>query len=64
MWIKSSYSAANGNCLEWKKSSYSSYNGNCIEVTDGVLVRDSKNPSGPVLHFGDEAWLIFINSIK
>lgn len=35
----------------WRKSSFSADNGACIEVA-GTLgaVRDSKNPSGPVLH--------------
>ena len=40
----------------WRKSSFSSNNGgNCVEVADrldgGRLVRDSKDPSGPVLSF-------------
>jgi hypothetical protein len=36
-WRKSTYSAANGNCVEvatspWRKSSHSAYNGDCAEV--------------------------------
>jgi hypothetical protein len=39
----------------WRKSSFSGgTNGNCVEVTFdcGGLVRDSKNPKGPVLRVG------------
>ena len=36
---------------EWRKSSYSSTGTSCVELA-GTLdhVRDSKNPTGPVLH--------------
>jgi hypothetical protein len=46
----------------WRKSSFSFSNGNCIEVADGqlVAVRDSKDPSGPVLAFSPAAWRAFI----
>ena len=40
-------------CAEWRKSTYSFHNGECIEVAPnlpGVVgIRDSKNPTGPVL---------------
>lgn len=48
---------------EWIKAAASGSSGNCIEmrrVGDLVQVRDSKDPSGPVLNFtGSElaAWL-------
>ncbi|WP_078871568.1 DUF397 domain-containing protein [Streptomyces caatingaensis] len=48
----------------WRKSSYSSGNGACVEVaaTDGVIaVRDSKEPSGPVLQFNRAQWASFVN---
>ena len=52
------------NGSEWFKSSYSGQNGNCVEVrfrADGdVDLRDSKNPSGPVLTFTASAWSAFI----
>lgn len=50
-WRKSSYSNANGDCVElWRKSSYSNQNGACVEVASSLeRVRDSKNPDGPVL---------------
>ncbi|NUP73121.1 MAG: DUF397 domain-containing protein [Sinomonas sp.] len=49
--------------LAWRKASASTGNGQCVELArtaDGVAVRDSKNPDGPVLHFtrGEiAAWL-------
>jgi Domain of unknown function (DUF397) len=54
----------------WRKSTYSggTDNNNCIEVADGipnsVPVRDSKDPSGPVLTFSRPAWTAFIASLK
>ncbi|WP_078888344.1 DUF397 domain-containing protein [Streptomyces sclerotialus] len=52
----------------WRKSSYSGGNGaNCLEADlsrpPGVPVRDSKNPHGPVLIFGDAAWGAFIRAV-
>lgn len=51
----------------WKKSSRSSGNGQCTEVAsvDGVTaVRDSKNPTGPVLVFTPVTWHAFIGECK
>ncbi|WP_441249061.1 DUF397 domain-containing protein [Kitasatospora sp. McL0602] len=52
--------------LTWRKSTYSGgNNGNCIEISEDLLsagivpVRDSKDPSGPQLHFTKEAWAAF-----
>lgn len=55
-WQKSSHSAGNGACVEvgWRTSSFSAGSGNCVEVGSAppaLLVRDSKNPGGPVLSF-------------
>lgn len=50
--------------LEWIKSVVSgSQGGNCVEVAfanDEVLVRDSKNPAGPVLRFNSAEWAAFV----
>lgn len=51
----------------WRKSSCSSAHGNCVEVAEspGILdVRDSKNPTGPVLHIAAPAWQAFTNRVK
>ncbi|MFJ4689305.1 DUF397 domain-containing protein [Streptomyces sp. NPDC088789] len=52
----------------WMKSSHSSQdNGNCIEVADvrahgGIAIRDSKNPTGPVLMVSVNAFAHFIDA--
>ncbi|MFD7415500.1 DUF397 domain-containing protein [Kitasatospora purpeofusca] len=50
--------------LVWFKSSYSSNEGGeCVEVaeaTSAVLVRDSKDKSGPRLTFSPAAWEAFV----
>jgi hypothetical protein len=54
--------------MNWRKSSYSGgASGNCTEVAtapDAVLVRDSKDPRGPVLAFRPEAWTAFAAALK
>lgn len=51
----------------WRKSTLSGA-GNCVEIafTDGqaVCVRDSKDPSGPVLEFTPSAWRAFVAGIR
>ncbi|MET7424340.1 DUF397 domain-containing protein [Dactylosporangium sp. NPDC005555] len=48
--------------LVWRKST-ESLSGDCVEVAplpDGVAVRDSKNPDGPVLEFTHSEWCAFL----
>jgi hypothetical protein len=53
----------------WKKSGRSNGNGgnNCVEVAfldHGVAVRDSNDPSGPVLMFTAAEWDAFVGGAK
>jgi hypothetical protein len=58
----------------WRTSSYSGGNGGqCVEVAAIIspdkperlcVVRDSKNPEGPVLAFSPGQWRIFADSIR
>lgn len=50
----------------WRKSTYSNANG-CVEVAfvdTGVAVRDSKNPTGPVLMFHRHEWEAFVGGAR
>ncbi|MEV7782211.1 Scr1 family TA system antitoxin-like transcriptional regulator [Kitasatospora sp. NPDC088351] len=59
---------ANASKAPWRKSSYSDNNGGlCVEVADGhpgQLVRDSKDPEGPVLTFSPNSWQSFVDAIR
>ncbi|WP_285608537.1 DUF397 domain-containing protein [Actinokineospora globicatena] len=55
----------------WRKSTYSGGSGtSCVEVawseprpaSDGVFVRDSKNPAGPMLTLPASAWRGLLSS--
>jgi Domain of unknown function (DUF397) len=63
----------------WRKPSLSAHNSNCVEVTATrdpaaaphkpgeevlVLVRDSKDPAGPVLAFTTAEWEAFVSGVK
>jgi len=51
----------------WRKSNRSGGQGNCVEVADTPAViglRDSKDPSGPVLVFGRTEWQDFVDGVK
>lgn len=54
--------------LNWRKASYSASNGGgCVEVADQanrVLVRDTRDRSGPVLRFTPGAWQRFADRVK
>jgi hypothetical protein len=52
----------------WRKSSFSGANGNCVEVAPtadgGTAVRDSKNPDGPALFFTKPEMDAFLTGAK
>lgn len=52
---------------QWRTSSRSSSQGQCVEVArnlEGVVaVRDSKDPEGPVIVVGREAWRGFLTDV-
>lgn len=52
----------------WRKSSRSNNGGDCVEVADNlpsiVGLRDSKDPTGPVLTFDPAAWSAFLQGVK
>jgi predicted secreted Zn-dependent protease len=53
--------------LVWRKASKSGNQGQCVEVAtvaNGVLVRDSKNPTGPVLSFTEAEWDAFLDGAR
>ncbi len=70
---------AEDGATEWHKASHSSDGSNCVEVTVTYdtadaghkagaeklyLMRDSKNPDGPVLKFTQAEWDAFILGVK
>ncbi|WP_282785777.1 DUF397 domain-containing protein, partial [Nocardia sp. CC201C] len=50
--------------LKWRKSTKSGSQAECVEVAElpngGMAVRDSKDPSGPMLRFTAGEWDAFI----
>jgi hypothetical protein len=52
----------------WVRSSFSFANGNCIEVTElpggSVGIRDSRDPGGPVLRFTRAEWAAFLGGAR
>ncbi|SFF54403.1 DUF397 domain-containing protein [Streptomyces mirabilis] len=52
-WFKSSYSGGSGTeCVE------------CSPTREGTLVRDSKDPTGPMVTVGSVAWQSFIGQLS
>jgi hypothetical protein len=57
------------NSAVWRKSTRSGSNGgDCVEIADNlpavVVVRDSKDPDGPVLTFDRDQWRAFIRATR
>jgi Domain of unknown function (DUF397) len=54
-------------CVAWRKSRHSADQGNCVEIADrlaSVLVRDSKDPSGPHLALSVRQWRQLLERIR
>ncbi len=71
-WRKSTYSDGQEDCVEaaanWRKSTYSDGQEACLEIADNIPnglipVRDSKNPTGPVLLLPAGAWAAFVTAV-
>jgi len=60
--------SANHRSTTWRKSSYSAANGDCVEVArlaNGYIgVRDSKNILQPTLGFAATRWQRFVGEVK
>ncbi|UIX34579.1 DUF397 domain-containing protein [Streptomyces sp. GQFP] len=55
-WFKSSYSDGTGqNCLEAAR---------LVTAAPGIALRDSKNPTGPVLHLTPTTWTTFLTHLR
>jgi hypothetical protein len=51
----------------WRVASYTGGQGNCVEVGTSaatVAVRDTKDETGPVLHFERSVWHAFTEHLK
>jgi hypothetical protein len=56
-----------GLAANWKKSTRSNGSDSCVEVREHgecVEIRDSKDPSGPVLSFDRETFASFVQAIR
>jgi hypothetical protein len=51
----------------WRTSTHSGPNGDCVQLAglrDGVAVRDSKDPAGPVLRFSRREMASLIGQLR
>ncbi|TQL22222.1 DUF397 domain-containing protein [Streptomyces sp. SLBN-134] len=52
--------------IRWRRSSHSGDSSNCVEIATTpatVLIRDSKDASGPRLGFSPTTWVTFLTHI-
>ncbi|MFG1879991.1 DUF397 domain-containing protein [Sphaerisporangium sp. NPDC049003] len=63
-WRKSSYSNNGGDCVEIAVSDDMSLTANKAEGETLYLVRDSKDPQGPVLTFTPTGWNAFCAALR
>jgi hypothetical protein len=53
--------------LHWRKARRSAGNGACVETARSggrILIRDSKDPDGPMLRYTGATWRMFISEAK
>lgn len=51
----------------WRKAKRSIGNGDCVEIAPvrgSIAVRDSKDPSGPVLRYSADTWRVFLSEAE
>jgi uncharacterized protein DUF397 len=53
--------------LSWVKARASTYNGQCVEIASApgkIAIRDSKNPTGPILVYTPAEFKAFLSSVR
>ena len=53
--------------LRWRTARRSAANGACVEVAPAagtILIRDSKDPHGPLIRYPERSWLTFLTEAK